>query len=101
MSTMNRQFCTKHKKHRLAQIKADLYNGSKEMFGNTEEPMSIEAQMAKAEEAADAQIAAAAATLAANNDLEDHYSFGTMSPRSRMLDTKTPMSRNTDSKTPF
>jgi len=30
-------FCTKHKKHRLAQIKADLYKTSKDLFGNDDQ----------------------------------------------------------------
>lgn len=92
LSLANRQFCTKHKKHRLAQIKADLYNNSKDMFGTQEEKVDIDQQMADAEAAAAAEIAANAA--AKEGELEDHYSFGNLTPTSQQqfnLDSKTPL----------
>lgn len=88
----NAQFCTKHKKHRLAQMKADLYNGSKDMLGSgNDEKIDFDKQMAEAEAAAEAEIAAAAALH--DNEYEEHFSFGSISPTSRqqLHDSKTPL----------
>lgn len=72
-------------------MKAELYNNSKDMFGVAADEQNIDQQMADAEAAALAEMAAAAAAKE-EKEYEDHYSFGTFTPNSRMqFIDKTPL----------
>ena len=72
-------------------MKAELYNNSKDMFGVAAGEQKIDQQMADAEAAALAEMACAAAAKE-EKEYEDHYSFGTFTPNSRMMfNDKTPL----------
>ena len=73
MSLANRAFCSKHKQHRLAQIKAELYNGSKDILFKDEQAIDPDKLIAAAAASADAAI-----TEPENlNVEEDRYSTST------------------------
>ena len=72
MSLANRAFCSKHKQHRLAQIKAELYNGSKDMLFKDEQAIDADKLIAAAAASADAaNLNGEAENL---NEEEDLYS---------------------------